>query len=152
MIVAPIDPADPRVTPLLAASDAYHRALYPPESCHLEGVEALQLPNVHFVAALDGTAVIACGAVKVMADDGHYGEVKRVFVPPEWRGRGLSRLVMEVLERHLVTQGVRIARLETGPLQPEALGLYRRLGYAERTPFGRYAPDPLSIFMEKQLA
>lgn len=151
MIIQPVDPADPRVTPLLAASDAYHRSLYPPESCHLEDVAALRLPNVHFVAALDGATVIACGAVKVMTDDGHYGEVKRVFVPPEWRGRGLSRQIMDVLERHLVANGVHLARLETGPLQPEALGLYRRRGYAERPPFGRYAPDPLSIFMEKQL-
>ena len=42
--------------------------------------------------------------------------------------------------------------LETGYLQTEAIGLYRRLGYAERPPFGDYLPDPLSIFMEKPLA
>ena len=42
-----------------------------------------------------------------------------------------------------------LLRLETGVLQPEALGLYRKLGYRERGPFGAYAADPLSVFMEK---
>ena len=45
-----------------------------------------------------------------------------------------------------------VARLETGIHQPEALGLYRRLGYVERGPFGSYALDPLSVFFEKRLA
>jgi putative acetyltransferase len=149
--IEPIDPADPRVQALLTASDEYHQALYPAESNHLEGVAALRLPNVYFVAALDGDAVVACGAVRIMDDDGAYGEIKRVFVLPAARGRGLSRRIMDVLEQHLAARGVRIARLETGPLQPEALGLYRRLGYVTRTPFGSYAADPLSVFMEKRL-
>ena len=151
MIITPTDPADPRVVHLLDASDAYLGALYPAESNHLEDVAALQLPNVFFVAALDGERVVGCGAVKILADDGLYGEIKRVFVVPEARGQGLSRRIMDVLERHLVSQGVGLVRLETGTLQPEALGLYRRLGYVLRAPFGHYAPDPLSVFMEKRL-
>jgi putative acetyltransferase len=58
---------------------------------------------------------------------------------------------MEKLESHLKTNGIALARLETGISQPEALGLYRRLGYVEREPFGAYAADPLSVFMEKRL-
>ena len=42
-------------------------------------------------------------------------------------------------------------RLETGIHQAEALALYRRAGYAERGPFGEYAPDPLSHFFEKNI-
>jgi putative acetyltransferase len=38
-----------------------------------------------------------------------------------------------------------------GVSQPEALGLYRKLGYAERGPFGRYKSDPLSVFLEKKI-
>jgi putative acetyltransferase len=44
-----------------------------------------------------------------------------------------------------------LLRLETGVRQPEALGLYRKLGYRERGPFGAYKPDPLSVFMEKRV-
>lgn len=151
MKIEPIDPADPRVGVLLAQSDEYLNALYPPASNHLEGVESLQMPNVYFVGASDGDELAGCGAVKTQDDDGVYGEIKRVFVVPSYRGRGVSRAIMDVLERHLVACGVPFARLETGSLQPEALGLYRRLGYVERPPFGKYRPDPLSLFMEKRL-
>ncbi len=146
-----MDPADPRVRILLEESDAYMSALYPPESNHLEGVAALRQPNVLFVGATLDAAVAGCGAVKTMDDDSVYGEIKRVFVVPAYRGRGLSTAIMRVLEQHLSAKGVRLARLETGVLQPEALGLYERLGYVRRGPFGRYQPDPLSVFMEKRL-
>ncbi|MFI4891744.1 MAG: GNAT family N-acetyltransferase [Steroidobacterales bacterium] len=150
MKIEAMDPADPRVRVLLEQLDAYQSALYPPESNHLEDVAALRLPNVLFVAASLDTVIAACGAVKTMDDD-TYGEIKRVFVAPDYRGRGLSLAIMRVLERHLIDHGVPLARLETGVLQTEALSLYRRLGYAQRAPFGHYQPDPLSVFMEKRL-
>jgi putative acetyltransferase len=149
--IAKMDPADPRVQILLAQSDAYMATLYPPESNHMEDVEALRKHNVLFVGASIDADLAGCGAVKTMRDDGVYGEIKRVFVAPEYRGRGISRAIMAVLERHLIEQGVPFSRLEMGALQPEALGLYRRLGYGERPPFGKYQPDPQSLFMEKRL-
>jgi len=93
-----------------------------------------------------------CAAVKVVDDvDGPYGEIKRVFVQPHFRGRGISKLLMGELESHLRAQGIELARLETGVHQPEALKLYETLGYDRRAPFGSYAEDPLSVFMEKRL-
>jgi putative acetyltransferase len=146
-----MDPADPRARALLDQSDAYMATLYPPQSNHMEGVEALRQANVFFVGACIGADLAGCGAVKTMRDDGVYGEIKRVFVPPSFRGRGISRAIMDFLECYLVEQGVPLARLEMGALQPEAMGLYRRLGYLERPPFGNYQVDPLSLFMEKRL-
>ena len=98
-----------------------------------------------------GGKPVASGAAKIMRDDGHYAEIKRVFVLDEYRGRGLSKRIMEFVEDELRARGVDLFRLETGVRQPEALGLYRRLGYRERGPFGAYRPDPLSVFMEKRL-
>jgi putative acetyltransferase len=95
--------------------------------------------------------LVGCGAVKILADDGRYGELKRVYVLESHRGKGYSKAIMEKLEGHLRAQGIELARLETGISQPEAIGLYRRLGYVEREPFGAYAADPLSLFMEKRL-
>jgi putative acetyltransferase len=86
-----------------------------------------------------------------LSDDGRYGELKRVFVLESHRGKGYSKAIMEKLEGHLKSSGIALARLETGIRQPEALGLYKRLGYVERAPFGAYVADPLSIFMEKRL-
>jgi len=148
------DPAAPAVQHLLAQSDAYMQALYPSASNHLEGIAALKKPNVAFFGYYLGDELVGCGAVKLMREAGSsqsYGEIKRVFVTPAFRGRGISKIIVQRLETYLADQGVKLARLETGIKQPEALGLYRALGYVECTPFGAYLPDPLSVFMEKAL-
>lgn len=150
--IVPADPCSPAARRLIAASDAYMGSLYPAESNHLEPPEALRSETARFLGAFDAGTLIGCGAVKFMHDDGDYGEIKRVFVVPERRGRGVSRLLMQELELLLVERGIVLARLETGIRQPEALGLYEKLGYRYREPFGRYAVDPLSVFMEKSLA
>lgn len=149
--IVPMDPALPEARALIDLLDAHQIALYPPESNHLESVEALRQPNVLFVGAWEKETLVACGAVKTLDDDGCYGEIKRVFVRASHRGRGISRTIMHHLEAHLVANGVPFARLETGIKQPEAIGLYRALGYALRGPYGAYAVDPLSVFMEKIL-
>jgi putative acetyltransferase len=146
-----VDPASAGARRLIALSDAYMAGLYPAESNHFDSPEALAQPHVRFLGIqLDGE-LIACGAVKLMHDDGRYGEIKRVFVLPAHRGKGLARVIMAALEEQLRREGYCLARLETGVAQPEALGLYRALGYVERTPFGSYRPDALSVFMEKLL-
>lgn len=149
--IAPCDPETAEVVALLQASDAYMGALYPAESNHLVSPAELKRGNTLFLGAFLGERLVGCGAVRILQDDGHYGEIKRVYVPTELRGYGAAKALMARLEAHLVAQGVPLARLETGIHQPEALGLYRRLGYRERPPFGAYRPDPLSLFMEKPL-
>lgn len=151
VLVEEVDPRSEGARRLIEQSDAYMVALYPAESNHLEPPEALAAPHVRFVGIHDGDTLVACGAVKLMEDDGVYGEIKRVFVLPSHRGRGLSRRIMAALEDGLKARGIALSRLETGIHQPEAIGLYRALGYVEREPFGRYRPDPLSLFMEKPL-
>lgn len=136
---------------LIAKSDAYLAALYPPESNHLESVDALKRQNVRFLGGYIDTELVACGAVKILADDGLYGEIKRVFVLEAFRGRGFSKIIMQQLEAHLRSKEVFLVRLETGIAQAEALGLYAKLGYVRRQPFGCYKPDSLSVFMEKSL-
>lgn len=137
---------------LLRMSDDYMASLYPAQSNHLESSAALAQANVAFFGAYCDKELVGCGAVKVRYDDGVYGEIKRVFVVAAHRGKGISIKIMDKLEAHLLSLGISVARLETGTRQPEALGLYAKLGYTERPPFGGYPPDPLSIFMERQLA
>ena len=151
MLIAPLDPYSQAATELLALSDAYMASLYPAESNHMESPAALAQPHVRFVGLAINGEVVGCGAVKVLEDDEAYGEIKRVFVKDDHRGRGFSRDLMAHLEDHLRAQGIALARLETGIHQPEALALYRKLGYVERPPFGAYQADPLSVFMEKRL-
>lgn len=150
--IAALDPVAPEVVALIAASDAFYDGLYPQESTHLEAADDLDRPNVLFVGIYVDEVLAGSGAAKLMHDDGDYAEIKRVFVYDEFRGQGLSRKLMEYLEEELLRRGTELVRLETGIYQPEALGLYRRLGYHERAPFGGYRLDPLSVFMEKRLA
>ena len=151
MQIKNINPDSTMVRALLDASDVFHHKLYPAISNHLEGVEQLLLPNVYFVGCFIGDELVGCGAVKVKDDDDRYGEIKRMFVPEKERGKGISKAIMAHLEAYLQSIGVELARLETGIRQPEALGLYASLGYTLRGPFGGYAIDPLSVFMEKKL-
>ncbi len=74
-----------------------------------------------------------------------------MFVAEQQRGKRLATALMQHLEDYLMSNGVKVVRLEAGPMQPEALKLYRKLGYTERSPFGPYITDPLSVFMEKVL-
>jgi len=142
---------DPDVLALVAKSDEYLSALYPPESNHAEPLHVLVSEDSAFFAGYVGEQLVACGAVKLVEDDLPYGEIKRVFVDEEQRGKCLATAVMQHLEDHLSSIGVKVVRLEAGPMQPEALGLYRKLGYIDRGPFGSYRTDPLSVFMEKTL-
>jgi putative acetyltransferase len=146
-----LDPDSPEVQALLAVSDAYYVNLYPAESNHLESSDDLKKPNVLFVGCRIDGELVASGAARIMQDDGSYAEIKRVFVVDDHRGKGLSSKVMRFLETELQGRGVSLFRLETGVKQPEALGLYRKLGYLERGPFGSYRADPYSVFMEKQV-
>ncbi|MBT8433539.1 MAG: GNAT family N-acetyltransferase [Gammaproteobacteria bacterium] len=149
MDIEHLDPDAPEVQALIAASDAYYIDLYPAESTHLENSEDLKRPNVLFVGCRSGGELVASGAAKILQDDVSYAEIKRVFVLTQYRGKGLSNKIMRYLESELENRGVTLFRLETGIKQPEALGLYRKLGYRERGPFGSYVADPLSVFMEK---
>jgi len=146
-----LDPDTAEAQQLIAASDAFYVDLYPAESNHLETSADLKRSNVLFIGGRIDGQLVASGAAKIMQDDGSYAEIKRVFVRDQYRGRGLSRGIMQYLEAELQGRGITLFRLETGVKQPEALGLYRKLGYQERAPFGGYQADPLSVFMEKQV-
>ncbi len=143
-------PRQDDVVALIRASDALMQSLYPAESNHLVDIEALARPDVHFLVAREHGRALGCGAF--VLGQGGQAEMKRVFVDPAARGKGVARAIMEELERAAADSGVSLMQLETGIHQPEAIALYRRFGYVERGPFGGYKPDPLSLFMEKRLA
>jgi putative acetyltransferase len=148
-VIEVLDPKSTEVRALIAASDVFYDGLYPEESSHLEALDDLRKPDVLFIGCRVDGELAASGAAKLMHDDGDYADIKRVFVIDRYRGQGLSAKIMNYIETELQARGVGLLRLETGVLQPEALGLYKQLGYQSRGPFGAYRPDPLSVFMEK---
>ncbi|WP_067811597.1 GNAT family N-acetyltransferase [Actinomadura kijaniata] len=111
--------------------------------------------GLFLVGYLDG-APVACGGWRVH-DGGEPGfrdgdaELKRMYVVPEARGRGLARRMLAELERTARGAGRRRLVLETGTMQPEAIALYESAGYAEVPPFGFYACAPGSRYFGREL-
>jgi len=147
--IGPEDPRRPDVRRLIAESDAFMQALYPPESNHLVDVDALAAADTVFLVARRNGELLGSIAFRVIAP-GH-AELKRMFVRVEARGIGLGRRLLEALEDAARRQNIDRISLETGIRQPEAIGLYRASGYQDCPPFGTYTPDPLSLFMTKRL-
>src|SRR5262245_30616851 len=92
---------------------------------------------------------VGCGAVRLLEPG--VGEVKRMFVRPEARRRGVARLVLVKLEETARERGLHTLRLETGTRQPEAIALYATHGYRPIPRFGEYADDAFSVCFEKVL-
>ncbi|MBC7730670.1 MAG: GNAT family N-acetyltransferase [Bacteriovorax sp.] len=149
MHIALESPDQPEVIALIAELDAYQESLYPPESRHPLDIAALTQPNVVFAVARDAAGqAVGCGAVVLSPA---FGELKRMFVQHRHRGQGIAANLLARLEAEAGAAGCTLLKLETGPLQPEALALYARSGYERRGPFGKYADDPLSVFMHKRI-
>jgi GNAT superfamily N-acetyltransferase len=102
-----------------------------------------------FVVGRIGGEAVACGGVARY--DETTGEIRRMYVVPEARGRGLSRRVLEALEEEARTLGYAFVRLETGKLQAAAVGLYVSAGFQPIPRYGPFARDPKSVCFEKRL-
>ena len=150
MNIAFESPDQPEVIALIAELDAYQDTLYPPESRHALDLASLKQPNVLFAVARDNTGqAIGCGAIVLRPG---FGELKRMYVAPRGRGQGVAKKLLALLESQAIGSGCMLLKLETGPYQHEALALYASAGYERRGPFGDYANDPLSVFMQKHIS
>jgi GNAT superfamily N-acetyltransferase len=100
------------------------------------------------VGVEDGEPV-ACGGV--CRYDDAAAEIRRMYVVPAARGRGLSRQILAALEEEARALGYELVRLETGNLQPEAIALYASSGFGPISRYGPYIEDERSICFEKRL-
>ena len=148
ILIQQVDPTQGQVAELIHQLDEYQESMYPSESNHLDSIDELSKTNVDFLAAYADSEICGIGAVKVLND---YGEIKRLYVPEKYRGKGIAKEIVKELENCLVKRSIFTARLETGIHQHEAIDLYKKLGYSETAPFGDYTKDPLSVFMEKKI-
>lgn len=134
---------------LIAELEAHLSPLYPAESRHGYSVAKLLSEGVAFFVIRHDGVPAGCGGIQLLGSE--YGELKRMYVRPRFRGLGLGKLMLEHLATYAREHGVRLLRLETGIHQVEAIGLYERMGFERIGPFGPYREDPLSRFYEKQI-
>lgn len=112
------------------------------------GPEQFAPPGGTFLVGFDdGGRPVCGGGVKRLGPE--VAEIKRMYVVPEVRGRGVARKLLAALEAAARDLGYQRVRLDTGPKQPEAEAMYRRAGY---TPIPDYNGNPFaSFFGEKAL-
>lgn len=138
---------------LIEELDAELNAAYAAEQRHGLDFSRIFRPGIlFFIARLDGEPA-GCGGVAI--EDG-FAELKRMYVRPRLRGRGVAEAIIARLESEAAACGVRRMVLETGDAQLAAMRFYQRVGYAPCDAFGEYAAMPpgaivRSIFLEKFL-
>jgi len=112
------------------------------------GPRELGPPQGTFLVGFDGADTpVCCGGVKRLPDGAC--EIKRMYVTPEARGRGVARDLLLALENAARDLGYTTARLDTGPRQRQAERIYRESGYE---PIGNFNHNPVaSFFGEKAL-
>jgi GNAT superfamily N-acetyltransferase len=98
-------------------------------------------PDGAFLVISAGGEPIGCGGLKRL--DADTCEIKRMYIAPAWRGRGLSRALLDALEGSARELGFAISRLDTGDRQPSARRLYLGAGYRE---IPDYNGNPLARF------
>jgi GNAT superfamily N-acetyltransferase len=122
---------------------------YPQASRHGYSVEKLRREAVaFFVIRCEGTAA-GCGGVQLFGTE--YAELKRMYVRPSFRGKGLGRSMLAHLAEYARQRGAPILRLETGIYEEAAIGFYQSFGFRRRLAFGAYREDPFSLYFEKAL-
>ena len=136
---------------LIAALDAGLAELYPPEQRFGPNLKAQHLAEGRgtFLVARDNGRAVGCGAFRLL--DATTAEIKRMYVEPDQRGKGVGRAVLASLQTAAEQLGARRLVLETGSHSPEALTLYRRAGFRQIECWGEYATSPTSVCMEKPL-
>ena len=134
---------------LITELEAHLDPLYPAESRHGYSVEKLLAQAVAFFVLRDNDIPAGCGGIQLFSAE--YGELKRMYVCPHFRGLGFGKLLLDHLADYARANGVGLLRLETGIHQAAAIRLYERMGFQHVPPFGAYVEDPLSLFYEKRI-
>lgn len=104
-------------------------------------------PRGTFVVAYTGEHPVGCGGLRTIAAD--VGEIKRMWVAPDGRGRGLSRRMLTLLEDRARILGHHTTKLDTNDVLDAAIRLYETHGYE---PIERYNDNPYArLFFQKRL-
>ncbi|MGI8801698.1 MAG: GNAT family N-acetyltransferase [Solirubrobacteraceae bacterium] len=98
-------------------------------------------PTGAFLVGFEGGRALCCGGFKRLPDGAC--EIKRMYVVPDVRGRGVAGALLAALEQAGRELGYRIARLDTGAAQPHAQRLYEAAGYR---PIGNFNANPFASF------
>ena len=145
--------ASPDASRLIAALNAELAKMFPEPGATHFSLSASQVADGDgaFLIAYIGDEAVACGAVRRL--DETTAELKRMYVDPSVRGRGIGRALVEALEREALHLGATRIVLETGTRLASAIRLYERAGYTRIPLYGEYVSSPdTSVCFGKSLS
>ena len=102
------------------------------------------------IVAYQNDVPVGCGAIKPFSAT--EAEVKRMFVHPDYRNKGIAAKIVTALENWATEIGFSATVLETGKKQPEAIALYQKIDYQITTNYGQYVGVDNSVCMTKPLS
>ncbi|TDC83127.1 GNAT family N-acetyltransferase [Micromonospora sp. KC606] len=115
----------------------------------LDGQATVTHDDIRYLAVVVDGRAVACGGIQAL--DPTTGEVKRMYVRPAYRGRGIARQLLTALEELAFQQGHSMVCLETGVYLTAAIGLYTSCGYQPIPVYGEYVNNPYSVCFAKRL-
>lgn len=134
---------------LIAKLDREMLEKYPQEGVFGVDFSDTKVDEMIFAVAFVGDIPAGCGGIRPL--DANSVELKRFFVDSAFRQKGIASKLLTFLEKEAKHRGYGSVKLETGPLQPESIALYRKFGYDEIGLFGEYTDSRYSICFEKML-
>ncbi len=141
----------PEARQLIGALNVELSQQYPEEGAtnfRLDGAEVAAGRGA-FLVAYRSDRPVGCGALRRI--DARTGEIKRMYVVPDERGRKIGAAMVAALEEEARARGITRLVLETGVRQLAALSLYARTGFSSIPPYGEYVGSPLSVCLAKEL-
>ncbi|MFC8618946.1 GNAT family N-acetyltransferase [Micromonospora purpureochromogenes] len=115
----------------------------------LDGQVTVTHDDIRYLAVVVDGRAVACGGIQSL--DAATGEVKRMYVRPAYRGRGIARQLLTALEELAFQRGHSVVCLETGVYLPAAIALYTSCGYEPIPAYGEYVDNPYSVCFAKRL-
>lgn len=139
----------PDARTLIAELDALLEPLYPPDNRFGYSVDKIIKQGVHFFVVRVDDVPAGCGGIQFVENE--FGELKRMYIRPQFRGMGLAKQLLNHLQDKARAHNVALLRLETGIHQTDAIAMYEKFGFYRIAPFGVYTDDPSSRCYEKKI-
>jgi GNAT superfamily N-acetyltransferase len=137
---------DPELAALVVAQQREVRAFDPTLTTALFAPTG----NAAYLVAVVGERAVACCAWQPMEDG--VAELRRMYVRPAFRNRGIARQMIVAVEEEALAAGRPVIRLETGNYLPAAIALYQSSGYHQIPVYGEYVGNQYSVCFQKRLA
>jgi GNAT superfamily N-acetyltransferase len=150
LVIRRADVDDPVANRLVDALQAHYVDIYGGHDATPYRPEEFRPPNGQFLLGFVDEVPVASGGWRWHTEPAVV-EIKRMYVVPEMRRRGLARRMLTALENDAAAAGATAVVLMTGASQPEALAMYAAAGYRPVEPFGLYADEPTARHLGKRL-